>query len=79
MLHDIDNMEATCVFCIKVSTFTHVDQSETTLLTVSESGMVRLNVQHDLIVSVSFIYYPGNYFRQTSADILSLEQYPINR
>jgi hypothetical protein len=71
MLQDMDNMEASCVFYVKVSTFTHLQQSKTALLTVNESGMVRLIKRHDLIVSVSFMSYPGDYLRPTSADILS--------
>ena len=74
MMQDMDNMEASCVFYVKVSKFTHLAQSKTTLLTVNQSAMVRLNVQHDLIVSINFIYYPRDYLRQTSADVLSLEQ-----
>jgi hypothetical protein len=74
MLQDMDNMEASCVFYVKVGTVTHLEQSKTSLLTVKETGIVRLTVQHDLIVSVSFMYYPGDYLRQTSADVLSLEQ-----
>jgi hypothetical protein len=79
MLQDMDNMEASCVFYVKVSRFTHLAQSKTTLLTVNQLGMVRLIVRHDLIVSVSFMYYPAEHLRQTSADILSLEQSPIYR
>jgi hypothetical protein len=79
MLQDMDNMEASCVFYVKVSTFTHLAQSKTTLLTVNQLGMVRLIVRHDLIVSVSFMYYPGDHLRQTSADVLSLEECPIYR
>jgi len=74
MLQVMDNMEASSVFYVKVGTFTHLEQSKTSLLTVKETGIVRLIVQHDLIVSVSFMYYPGDYLRQTSADVLSLEQ-----
>ena len=59
MLEDMDNMEASCVFYVKVSTFTHLAQSKTTLFTVNQSGMVRQISPHDLIVSVSFMYYPG--------------------
>jgi hypothetical protein len=55
MLQDMDNMEASCIFYINVSTFPHLEQSKTALLTVNESGMVRLIVRHDLIVSVSFM------------------------
>jgi len=55
MLQHMDNMEASCIFYVKVSMFSHLEQSKTSLLTVSESGIVRLTVQHDLIVSVGFM------------------------
>jgi len=77
MLQDMDNMEASCIFYVMVSTFTLLEQSKTTLWTVNKSGIVRLTVHHDLIVSVSFMYYPSDSLRQTSADVLSLEQCPI--
>jgi hypothetical protein len=79
MLQDMDNMEASCVCYVKLSTFTHLEQCKTTLLTVNQSGIVRLIVLHDLIVSVSFMYYPGDYLRRTSADVLPLEQCLIHR
>jgi len=78
MLQVMDNMEVSCVFYVKVSTFTQLEQSKTDLLTVIKPGIMTLTVQHDMIVSVSFIYYPGDYFRQTSADVLSLELHPMN-
>ena len=77
MLQDIDNMEASCVFYVKVSTFTHLEQRKTSRLTVNKSGIVRLTVKHDLILSICFMYYPRDSSRQTSAAILSLEQWPI--
>jgi len=77
MLQDMDNMEASCVFYVKVSTFTYLEQSKTSLLTVNKTGIVRLTVQHDLIVSVSFMYYPRDSLRQTSADVFTLKQWPI--
>jgi hypothetical protein len=55
MLQVMDNMEVSCVFHVKVSTFTHLEQSQIAPLTVNKSGIMRLNVQHDIIVSVSFI------------------------
>ena len=55
MLQVMDNMEVSCFFYIKVSTFTHLEQSKTALLTVNKSGIIWLTVQHDMIVSVSFI------------------------
>ena len=78
MLQVMDNMEASCVFYVKVGMFTHLEQSKISHLTVNKSGIVTLTVQHDMIVSVSFMLYPGDYLRQTSADDRSLELYPIN-
>ena len=72
MLQDMANTEASCVFYVKVCTFTHLEQSKTSLLTVNKSGIVRLTVQHDFIVSISFMYYPGHSLRRTSADVFSL-------
>jgi len=55
MLQVMDNMEASCVFYVKVGTFTHLEQSRISLLTVNKSGIVTLTVQHDMIVSVIFL------------------------
>jgi hypothetical protein len=55
MLHVMDNMEACCVFYVKVGMFTHLEQSKIFLLTVNKSEIVMLTVQHDLIVSVIFM------------------------
>jgi len=78
MVQVMDKMEASCVFYVKVGTFTHLEQSKISLLTVNKSGIVTLTVQHDMIVSVILMQYPGDYLRQTSADVLSLEQRPID-
>jgi hypothetical protein len=77
MLQDIDSMEASCVFYVKVGKLNHIECNRIWLVTVNKSGIVRLTVQHDMIVSVSFMYYPGDFLRQTSADVLFLEQGPI--
>jgi hypothetical protein len=55
MLEVMDNMEVSCVFYVTVSTFTHLEQSKIDLLTVHKSGIMMLTVQHDMIVSVSFM------------------------
>ena len=54
MLQDMDNMEAGCIFYVKVGTFNHLEQIKISLLTVNTLGIIRLTVQHDLIVRVSF-------------------------
>jgi len=55
MLQVMDNREASCVFHVKVGTFTHLEQSTMSLLTVNKSGIVTLTIQHDMIVSVIFM------------------------
>jgi len=55
MLQVMDNMEASCIFYVKVGAFTHLEQSKIFLLTANKSGIVTLIVQHDRIVSVIFI------------------------
>jgi hypothetical protein len=77
MLQYMENMEASCVFYVKIGTLNHLERSKTYLLTINTSGIVRLTVQHNFIVSVSLMYYPGDNLRQTSVDVLSLEQCPI--
>lgn len=73
MLHDVDNMEASCVFYVDVGTINHIEQSTISLLTVNEMGIVRQIVHHEMISKVSFMEYPGGLLRQTSAYILSLK------
>jgi len=67
----MDNIEASCICYVKVGLLTHLEQSKIAHLTVNKTRLVRLTVQHDLIVSISFMYHPRDYLRQTSADILS--------
>ena len=55
MLQLVDNMEVSCVFHVKVSTFTHFEQSKIALLTVNKSGIMTLTVQDEMIVSISFM------------------------
>ena len=55
MLQVMDNMEATCVFYVKVGTFSHLEQSKISLCTVNKSGIVTLTVQHDMIVCIIFM------------------------
>jgi len=73
----MENEEASCVFYVKVCMFTQLEQSKICHLTVKKTGIVRLTVQHDGIVSIGFMNYPGDYLRQTSAVILSLEECPL--
>ena len=78
MLQVMDNMKASCDFYVKVGMFTHLEQSKISLLTVNKSGIVTVTIQHDMIVGVMFMYYSGDYLRQTSADVLSIDQNAMN-
>jgi hypothetical protein len=73
----MENVKASCVFYVKVGTLTPLEQSTSFLLTVNKMGIVRLTVQYDSIVSVDFMYYPGDNLKETSADVLSLNQSSI--
>jgi len=77
MLQDMNRMEVSCIFYVKVGTFNHLEQSKIWHLTVNKTGIVRLTIQQELIVSICFMYYPRDYLRQTSADILSLRECTI--
>jgi hypothetical protein len=55
MLQVTDNMEASCVFYVKVGMFTHLEQSKVSFVTVNTAAIVKLTVQQNLIVSISFL------------------------
>jgi len=73
----MDNIEPWCVFYVKVGTFHRLEYSTICVLTVTKMGIVRRTVQHDLIDFVSFMKYPRDFLRQTSADIVSLKDFPV--
>jgi len=77
MLEDMDHMEASCIFYVKVGRFDQFEQSKISILTVTSLGMVMLTTHHDLMVSMWFMKDPGDVFRQTSWDVLSLEWCPL--
>ena len=78
MLQVMDNMEATCVFYVKVGTFTHLEQTKISILTVKISGIETLTVRYEIIVSIIFMQYSVDHLRQTTAEIYSLELHSIN-
>jgi len=69
MLQDMDHIEASCVFYVKVGRFDQLEQSKIWVLTVTSLVQVMLTVYHDLMVSVGFVSEPGNVLRQTSPDV----------
>jgi len=75
MLQDMDHMEASWVFYVKVHTFVQLEQSKICILTVISFGIVTLTVQHDMIGSMCFVWDPGDVLRQTSPDVLSIDEF----
>jgi len=55
MLQDIDHMEASRVFYVKVRTFDQLEQSKICVLTVIAVGIITLIVRYDMIVSICFM------------------------
>jgi hypothetical protein len=78
MLQHMDSMEASCLFYVNVVMLNLLEHSQISHVTVNTAGIVIPTAQHDLFVSVSLIYYPGDFLRQTSADVLSLKEHPMN-
>jgi len=76
MLQDMDHMEASCIFYVKVGMFDQLEQSKICVLTVTTLGMIMLTVQHNLIFSLCFMKDPGDFLRQTSPVYLSIEEFP---
>jgi hypothetical protein len=63
---------------VKVGRFDHLEQSKISILTVTAIGIVMLTVHHNLMVSVWFIQDPGDVLKQTSPDVLSVEECPFS-
>jgi len=76
MLQDQSNKDASCVFYVRVSSYTHLEQSQTSLLSVTELWIHMLTVHCDLNIGDSSMDYPANPLRQTSADIHSMDLCP---
>jgi len=55
MLQDMDDVEASFVFYVKVATVDQLEQSKIGVLTDIKTGIFMLTVQHDSIVIISFM------------------------
>jgi len=76
-LQDMDHMEASCVFYVKVPRFDQLVQSKICILTVTSLGILIITVHHSLMISMWFMLDPVDVLRQTSPDILSVEDCPL--
>jgi hypothetical protein len=61
MLPDMGNMEVSCISNVKVGTFTHLEQSKTSLLIINQMGIVMLTVQHDYTLCQSHVPSRGKF------------------
>jgi len=52
MLQEMDHMEGSCIFYVKVGRFDQFEQTKISVLTITSSGIVMLIVHYDLIVSL---------------------------
>jgi len=59
MMQVMDNMEASCIFYVKVGTVTHLERRKISLLTVDTSGIVTVSIQHDMILESFSCNIPG--------------------
>jgi len=74
MLQDMDHIEASWVFYVKVGRFHQLGQSKISVLTVTSLPIVVLTVYHDSMGSVWFKFVPGEVLRQPSPDVFSVEK-----
>jgi len=74
MLRDMDYMEASCVFYVKLGTLDQREQSKICVLTITKLGIFMITIQDDSPCSLSFMYDPGDPLSQTSPDALSIEE-----
>ena len=75
MLPDMDYLEASRVVCGKVCMFDPLTQSKIFIFTVISFAILMLTLCYGLMIRMSFIQDPGEVLRQTSTDILSIEEF----
>jgi len=77
MLQDMDHIEASCIFHVKVGMLDHLEQREFCVLTVTKWGIVIIKIQDNSIFNVSSIYDHGDLLRQSSPAVLSVKESPV--
>jgi hypothetical protein len=76
MLKDMDHMEAISVFYVKVGRFDPLEQDKICDLTITSFRILMLTIHYNLMVSVWFMEDTRNDIRQTSPDVLSIQECP---
>jgi len=74
MLQEMDHMEGRCVVYVMVGTLDQPEQNTIYILTVTSLGIARLTVHHHWMFSLCFMEDPRDVLRQTSPDIISIEE-----
>jgi len=75
MFQDMDHMETSCIFYVKVGMFDQLEQPNICILTMTALGIVMQTIQYELIVSIWFMWDLGYFIRQISPDALSVKNY----
>jgi hypothetical protein len=65
MLQEMDHMEESCVFYVKVALFDQLEQNIFCLLTVITFGIVMIPLQHDMMLPDSFMYDHGDFLKKS--------------
>jgi len=76
-LQHMDHMEASCVFDDEVGPLHRLEYSKIYVLRVTELGIAMLTVHHFMMFRVCSMKDPGDFFRQSSADVPSVKQWPM--
>jgi len=73
MLQDMEHMQVSSIMNVKVGMLDQLEPTRFCVLTSNDVGLFIITVQHDTIDDGSFMYNPGNVWRQTPHDVLSGE------
>jgi hypothetical protein len=77
MLRDIDDMEATCDYLVKDGTSDPQTQCKICVLTITNLGIVILNIEYDFVYSIRCQQYPWDLLREPSPDVHSIAELPV--
>jgi hypothetical protein len=69
----MDHREASCILYVKIGTLDRPGQSTIGVLTVTIFGILMQTIYHFMMFSICVIYDRGKFLRQSSADILPVE------
>ena len=78
MLLAMDHREASCIVYVTVGMFHQLEQSTICILSVTRLGIEILTLPHNMMCCVWLMSVPRGGLRQTSADIISVDECPAH-